>query len=191
MVRSPPYQTFPNQQPSFNRKLLQVSVPVCALASPSHIYANHSDMCLGSGEWFRAAAPTGAARSFPLELAGVSREEKLTAAALAAVEAKADAMLVCMLDEVAWLLNVRGTDVPHCPVLEGFVIVNAAKEGEGKKDSTSTATFFVEQSKLPAELAQELAAAGVELMPYSDVYRVVEELAHEGTRFMLDPNKVC
>lgn len=38
-------------------------------------------------------------------------------------ELSADAMIVTSLDEVAWLLNVRGRDVPYAPLLKAFVIV--------------------------------------------------------------------
>lgn len=39
-------------------------------------------------------------------------------------EIGADAMVVTALDEVAWLLNVRGRDVPYAPLLKAFVIIS-------------------------------------------------------------------
>lgn len=39
----------------------------------------------------------------------------------------ADAMVVTALDEVAWLLNIRGRDVPHAPLLKAFVIISLSE----------------------------------------------------------------
>ena len=75
-------------------------------------------------------------------------------------------MLVSALDEVAWLLNVRGGDVPHCPVLQAHALVHApAADADGQP----TCTLFVDGAKLPAPLVDELQAAGVELAAYDAV----------------------
>ena len=66
----------------------------------------------------RPALPSGAARVLPLEVAGVSAADKLAAVRAKTLEAGATAYLGVALDEVAWLLNLRGEDVPCCPLLQ-------------------------------------------------------------------------
>jgi Xaa-Pro aminopeptidase len=117
-----------------------------------------------------------------------------------------------MLDEVAWLLNLRGRDVPHCPVLQGFVLVHApAKGGKDGKDSMAgdgadagsspgascppsspspAATLFVDETKISANLAAELAADGVAAVSYGQIQQAIEQVVAAGEKVMLDPNKV-
>ena len=80
-----------------------------------------------------------------------------------------DSCLVCALDEVAWLLNVRGSDVPHCPVLQAYALVHATPKADGRE----VCDLFVDRAKLPALLAQELADAGIALRPYETIHEAV------------------
>ncbi|XP_068631318.1 xaa-Pro aminopeptidase 1 [Battus philenor] len=59
-----------------------------------------------------------------LEYTGMSWREKVAATRAELRELGADAMVVTALDEVAWLLNVRGRDVPYAPLLKAFVIIS-------------------------------------------------------------------
>ena len=52
-----------------------------------------------------------------------------------------------MLDEVCWLLNVRGSDVPRCPVVEGYVVVAATDGGEAALGG-DRAVFFADEGKV-------------------------------------------
>jgi hypothetical protein len=71
-----------------------------------------------------------------LQLADVRKQLK---------EAGAEILVVTMLDEVAWLLNIRGGDVPHCPVAIAYAIV----DDKGAK-------FYVEEEKVTSEVAEHL-----------------------------------
>lgn len=59
------------------------------------------------------------------------------------------------LDDIAWLFNLRGSDVPHNPVFLAFALIGL-----------DTATLFVAPGKIDAALAQRLAADGVRVQPY-------------------------
>ncbi|RVE53172.1 hypothetical protein evm_002269 [Chilo suppressalis] len=59
-----------------------------------------------------------------MEYVGMSWREKVSAVRRELNEAEVDAMVVTALDEVAWLLNVRGRDLPYAPLLKAFVIVS-------------------------------------------------------------------
>ena len=89
------------------------------------------------------------------EETGESRSERLTRLRAALADAGADTWLGTALDSAAWLLNVRGGDVPYVPVLAGYLIVAA-----------DSVRWFTDGLKIPAELKDELNADGVELRPY-------------------------
>ena len=141
---------------------------------------------LVDGVWAEAGGrpepPSGLARSLPLDVAGKTCSEKLSAIGEACRKHGAGAYLVGALDEVAWLLNVRGSDVPMCPVLQSYVLVHCPTD-----DAKVTATLFVEKSKLTPELETTLTAAGVGVAAYADVEAAVNSTAAAGTKILLDP----
>ncbi len=69
------------------------------------------------------APPMGKVMVQPLELAGEAHEAKITR--LAATLAPASAAIITLPDSIAWLLNIRGTDIPRNPVPHGFAILHA------------------------------------------------------------------
>ena len=97
----------------------------------------------------RAPPPPAEARELPLAVAGQPAAETLDGAREAARAAGADGLVVCMLDEVCWLLNVRGSDVPCCPVVEGYVVVAATDGGEAALGG-DRAVFFADEGKVRA-----------------------------------------
>ncbi|MCW3477611.1 aminopeptidase P family protein [Limobrevibacterium gyesilva] len=73
----------------------------------------------------RPPAPLQPAEPHPLELAGRSSEQKREEVAAALRTAKQDAAVITDPASVAWLLNIRGSDVPYTPFALGFAIVHA------------------------------------------------------------------
>lgn len=63
--------------------------------------------------------------AYPLkdEYAGKSWQEKIKDIRLEMSLVKADALVITALDEIAWLFNIRGYDLPHTPVLRSYAIV--------------------------------------------------------------------
>jgi Xaa-Pro aminopeptidase len=98
---------------------------------------------------------------FELELsfAGQSRKEKQIQIADNLNIIGADYQVVSMLDELAWLFNLRGTDINYNPVFTGFGLV-------GENESY----LFVDKNKLPDELLSKLQNEGVVLKDYSEFY---------------------
>lgn len=140
---------------------------------------------LGDAATARPPLPRGEARAMPLSVVGVSRAEKLQSLWESAAAAGADGALVSALDEVAWLLNVRGSDVPHCPVLQAHALVHAPVAEDAPR-----CTLFVDSAKLSAELQSELDAAGVSVAPYEDVLAAVRHFPAAGRKILLDPSLV-
>ncbi|CAI5930571.1 unnamed protein product [Closterium sp. NIES-65] len=125
----------------------------------------------------RPAPPSAPMRVHPIEFAGQTVRAKLQQLRAEMREAGATALLVSALDGVAWLLNVRGADVPHCPVTVAYAVVEA-----------EAAHLFVDPSKVAAPaVAEHLAAAGVTVKPYGDLVPFLQRSAMDGARLWLDP----
>jgi Xaa-Pro aminopeptidase len=73
----------------------------------------------------RPACPNLPVHSLPIEYSGKTTAAKLADVRKALTDEKADALVVSELEEVAWLLNLRGRDLPHASVFFGFVIVGS------------------------------------------------------------------
>lgn len=124
----------------------------------------------------RPAFPMSSARLHPEEFAGKSAAQKLSIVRAALGMEGADALVVSELDEVAYLFNLRGADVPRTPVLLSYAVV--------EKDA---ATLFVDAAKVPSEVRAELAAAGVAVRPYTDALAAMAELSANRARVWADP----
>ena len=106
----------------------------------------------------RPPLPEGKAFIHPLAYAGKSCEEKLGLIRQRMEEAGADALLLPALDEIAWTLNLRGTDI-HCnPVVVSYLLIEPEK-----------AHFFIQPSKVDGEVETYLRENGVEMHPYEGV----------------------
>lgn len=107
----------------------------------------------------RPSIPTGKAQIMPIEVAGESAKDKLTRLRNRLSEKGADGMLVTMLDEIAWLTNLRGSDVEYNPVVVSYMLV-----------TNDSATLFVGSEKIDKAVAKYLAAEGISVAPYEKVW---------------------
>ncbi len=94
---------------------------------------------------------------------GESREEKLQRVRQALEREQADALLLTALDDIAWLLNLRGDDICYSPVFLSYFLLSRVK-----------ATRFVQASGLSKEFEAALKKDGVEPVPYSAVTDALE-----------------
>lgn len=100
----------------------------------------------------RPTAPRGSIREMPLAVAGESSNDKRTRIAAVLAEKGADYLAITLPDNIAWLLNVRGSDVAMNPVPHSFALLS--REGEVE--------WFVAEEKLhtlPANLLESLTLA--------------------------------
>jgi Xaa-Pro aminopeptidase len=72
----------------------------------------------------RPAPPQGAVRVQPVAFAGQSHEDKRAALAAILRAAGEKAAVLTLSDSIAWLLNIRGDDIPHIPVVQGFGVLH-------------------------------------------------------------------
>lgn len=106
----------------------------------------------------RPAIPEQPVEIHPLEFAGESAQSKIARIRKALRERHADGMLVSALDDIAWTLNLRGTDV-HCnPVFVSYLLI-----------TTDKVTLFVDSSKVPDDVKAYLADNGISQDEYAHV----------------------
>lgn len=110
----------------------------------------------------------------PLEYAG---EESLSKRTRIAAAFKADHLLLTSCDSIAWLLNIRGNDVPHTPIVHSMCVLH--RDG--------TFDLFVDLRKVKDEVLQALQNEGGKLMDFSQLLPHLEKMAGS---FQIDPQAV-
>lgn len=109
-----------------------------------------------------------------LKYAGRPRNEKFAAIRKAMAEKKADYFLLTSLDDIAWLLNLRGNDIACNPVFLSYLVM-----------TQSQIWLFAQEEAFPAEISKALKQDGVTLQPYNSIYTFVTTLP-EGSSVLLD-----
>ena len=126
----------------------------------------------------RPPRPMGEAYVHDEALAGETVESKMERLVASLELNGADAMLISALDEIAWLFNMRGSDVDFTPVAIAHAYVS-------EKDTS----LFIDESKVTSELAAHLKKYGVRVRSYDDIVRYLERRSEHDVVF-IDPNKV-
>lgn len=94
-----------------------------------------------------------------LKYVGKPRKEKFADMRKAMADKKADYWLLTSLDDIAWLLNIRGNDIACNPVVLSYLVM-----------TQSQIILFAQKEAFSPELEKELAKDGVTLLPYNDIY---------------------
>lgn len=124
----------------------------------------------------RPSIPDAPVFIHPMEYAGESAADKLTRIRRALRTVHADGMLVSALDDIAWTLNLRGTDV-HCnPVFVSYLLI-----------SPTSVTLYINKQKLTAEVSAYLMAQGVATDDYANVARGLSKYLEYN--ILLDPDE--
>ncbi|WAP65588.1 aminopeptidase P family protein [Pseudomonas fortuita] len=110
--------------------------------------------------------------------ATVSRAEKLAQLRQGLQAKGADWHFIATLDDIAWLFNLRGSDVSYNPVFLAFALI-----------SQQQAILFVGQDKVDAHLRQVLAVDGIEVRDYSEAGNALAAVP-VGARLLVDPARV-
>ena len=124
----------------------------------------------------RPAVPLSMAEIMPDDVAGESASSKIARLREALKKEGVDGMVVTMLDEVAWLTNLRGNDVEYNPVLVSYMIVT----GED-------AVLYIDDCKLTDEVKAYLQSQGISVAPYSGIWQALKE--YEKDTLMIHTNK--
>lgn len=127
----------------------------------------------------RPEPPNKPVRVHDLKYSGLDVASKLSSLRSELVQAGSSAIIVSALDEIAWLLNLRGSDIPHSPVVYAYLIV----EIDGAK-------LFIDDSKVTEEVDDHLKKANIEIRPYNSIVSEIENLAARGAALWLDTSSV-
>ncbi|WP_288280189.1 aminopeptidase P family protein [uncultured Prevotella sp.] len=125
----------------------------------------------------RPVIPQNPVEIFPMEYAGETTHDKLARIRRALRLQHADGMLMSALDDIAWTLNLRGTDV-HCnPVFVSYLLI-----------SSTTTTLYINKKKLTAEVSAYLKDEGIAIDDYENVGKGLK--AYFEYNILLDPDEV-
>lgn len=111
----------------------------------------------------------------PVERAGKSVIDKIAAIRQRMEEQEVTFHIISSLDDVAWTLNLRGSDVESNPVFLGYVIIT-------KND----AFLFTELEKMDVESRRQMDEAWVKMMPYEEFYNHLKTIQNE--KVLVSPN---
>ncbi len=125
----------------------------------------------------RPAIPTSLLYEYEEKYAGESVECKLVRVRQALQERHCQALVISALDEIGWLLNIRGKDVDYTPCLISYVVVEMDK-----------CTIFVAPNKLDAAAHTYLNRVGISVCDYEQVFTYLQTLQAKG--IMYDGGKV-
>ncbi|HVX04437.1 MAG TPA: aminopeptidase P family protein [Rhodanobacteraceae bacterium] len=126
----------------------------------------------------RPPLPHAPVYEHPLDYAIRSRADKLGDVRKAMQRAGATHHIVSALDEIAWVLNLRGSDVEYNPVFLAHLLIDA-----------QAATLLVEAGKLDADLQETLAGGGVRIAPYEALGDALTALPREAV-LLLAPGAI-
>lgn len=111
----------------------------------------------------RPAIPANPVEIQPMEFAGESVVSKISRIRTALRLRHADGMLISALDDIAWTLNLRGTDVHCVPVFVSYLLI-----------SSQQVSLYVDSAKINDEVKAYLTENGISLYPYNKVAEGLE-----------------
>ncbi|WP_437920989.1 aminopeptidase P family protein [Sphingobacterium sp. LRF_L2] len=126
----------------------------------------------------RPLLPTAGAYLLDESLVGESTVGKIARVKERLKAKRADAHLISSLDDLAWVLNIRGNDVKCNPVVLGFLLI-----------AEEHTTLFIDVNKLGAEEQLQLTAADVFIRPYAEAFQAVRDV--KADRIWIDPKRTC
>ena len=111
----------------------------------------------------------------PVEFSGKARPVKISEVRKQMVSENADFHLLTSVDDIMWLLNVRGSDLKYSPLLSSYALI-------GKEQIL----LFIDEAKIPLKLASEFDSLGITLLPYEEINEVIPSVT-EGSSVLTNP----
>lgn len=122
----------------------------------------------------RPSVPLNPVSIQPIEYAGESCHDKLGRIRSSLLRRGACGMLMTQLDDIAWTLNLRGTDVHCTPVFVAWLIV-----------AEEVAVLYIKDEKLSPEVIEYLNAEGVAVDDYDNIIDALN--SYDGYTLLIDP----
>lgn len=124
----------------------------------------------------RPAIPQAPVFVHDVKYAGKSRTEKLSEVRAEMQKLNCSHYLLASLDDVAWLMNLRGGDVPNTPVVTAYVLI-----------SMNSCQLFIDKNKVSADVENELSSDNIDVLDYEAIEKAVASIS--GTGILMDPEK--
>lgn len=125
----------------------------------------------------RPIIPVNKAFELDLKYSGLSRSEKQDLISAELKERGTDLHVVSMLDELAWLYNLRGSDIAYNPVFTGFGLIGF-----------DLSILFVDDEKLDKNLLSKLQEEGIRIESYTTFYESLKSI--NGRKIYIDPSSL-
>ena len=110
--------------------------------------------------------------------AGETRADKIAKIREQMKAKNADVFVLTSLDDIAWLLNIRGNDIHCCPVVLSYLIM-----------TDTELRLYANVSAFAQKICENLEADGVKIYPYNEVYSYVQAIP-SGSRILLSKSSV-
>jgi len=127
----------------------------------------------------RPEAPTAPCRVHPIEYAGESIQSKVGKVRAEFKKAGANAVVFGMLDEIAYLYNIRGGDIAYCPVTLSYAVITETE-----------ASIYIDSLKITEDVQAHLSESGVTLKDYEELLADISKLAENNQKVMLDKARI-
>lgn len=111
----------------------------------------------------------------PVERAGQSVSDKIATIRQKMEDQHADVHIISSLDDVAWTLNLRGSDVQSNPVFLGYIVL-----------SKNDAILFTDLEKLDTDARRQMDESGVKMMPYDEFFNHLRQIKQQN--ILVSPN---
>ena len=127
----------------------------------------------------RPAFPASKAYELELKYSGESREDKIHRIYQEMETAHAAYHAVASLDDICWILNLRGDDVACNPVIMAYLLF-----------APNAVYLYTEESRFTQAMKADLAQDGIQLRPYNQIYADLRSLAGKKTSVWMDMKRV-
>jgi len=101
-----------------------------------------------------------------VSFAGLDRVKKIGKIRESMHEKRVNYHLLSALDDIAWTFNIRASDVQYSPLAISFALI-----------SETNSFLFIDQDRIPLELRNDLLKAGIEILPYRQIYSTLANLS--------------
>ena len=125
----------------------------------------------------KPARPNEKVKVHPVKFSGRESSKKIEESRKEIEKKKVAGLVVSMLDEIAWVFNLRGNDIPYNPVFFSYAII-----------TPSSATLYIDDSRFESDVKEHLGS-GVHVRPYSAIFDDVKALGESVTTSTETPKR--
>lgn len=167
---------------AFDGKLASVSIAKQLIdeLQPSKILIDGTIDLIESIWQDRPVLPTESAYLLEESIVGENTTSKLKRLRKYLEKIKVNYHLISSLDDIAWLFNIRGSDVKCNPVVLSFALL-----------TPESTILFIDQKKLSEQYKTLLHGQDVELVDYHGLEKILENLPANESTILLDPKRTC